>query len=372
MAARGKQLRQCRQAAGLSQSELARRAGVSRQALGAMEAGVYQPGVGVALRLARLLGESVEALFGEAGDDEPTLVEAAWAGSAPVASARVALGRVGGHVVALPLPATELRLTPPSGLITRTTSAPTAVTTFHSPAEIDATLLIAGCDPAATLLADWFAQERRRERAAVLTASSGAALDLITAGHIHVAGIHLANDVGASDNLAAATRRLRAHRAAVLVHFAEWELGFATAPGNPLQLKSAADLARPGIRLVNREAGAGARIALDRLLAALGIAGTHIVGYETEAHGHLAVAAAIAERHADVGLTLRVAADAYGLSFVPLRCEQYELVIGASELASAPVEALMNTLNTRRFAREVAQLCGYDTRRMGEIVAHIH
>jgi putative molybdopterin biosynthesis protein len=371
MPGRDKRLQRCRLAAGLSQSELARRAGVSRQALGAMEAGIYQPGVGVALRLARLLGESVELLFGDAGDDELTLVEATWAGSASAAEARVALGRVDGQVVALPLPATELRLTPPSGLITRSTSAPAAVATFHAPAEIDATLLIAGCDPAATLLADWFAHERRRERAVVLTASSGAALDLIAAGHIHVAGVHLADDTGASDNLAAATRRLRAHRAAVLVHFAEWELGFATAPGNPLELTSADDLARPGIRLVNREAGAGARIALDRSLAALGIAGTHVAGYETEVRGHLAVAAAIAEHHADVGLTLRVAADAYGLSFVPLRREQYELVIGASELATAPVEALMNTLNTRRFAREVAQLCGYDTRRMGEIVAHI-
>src|SRR5262249_43944863 len=79
MPSRGKRLQQCRLAAGLSQSELARRTGVSRQALGAMEAGVYQPGVGVALRVARLLGESVEVLFGDAGD-EPTLVEATWAG----------------------------------------------------------------------------------------------------------------------------------------------------------------------------------------------------------------------------------------------------------------------------------------------------
>src|SRR6516164_2403869 len=95
----GERIRQRRLAAGLSQSELARRAGVSRQALGAMEAGVYQPGVGVALRLARLLGESVERLFGESAEVEPPLIEASWAGATAQTEAPVALGRVGGKLV---------------------------------------------------------------------------------------------------------------------------------------------------------------------------------------------------------------------------------------------------------------------------------
>ncbi|HVA80002.1 MAG TPA: helix-turn-helix transcriptional regulator, partial [Candidatus Binataceae bacterium] len=74
MAEPGNHLRRARAARGLSQSELAVRAGVSRQALGAIEAGNYQPGVGVALALARELGETVESLFGA---DSPTLVSAA-------------------------------------------------------------------------------------------------------------------------------------------------------------------------------------------------------------------------------------------------------------------------------------------------------
>src|SRR5262249_56461702 len=57
-------VRRARLARGLTQDELARRAGLSRQALGAIEAAVYQPGVGAALALARELGASVEALFG--------------------------------------------------------------------------------------------------------------------------------------------------------------------------------------------------------------------------------------------------------------------------------------------------------------------
>src|SRR5260370_17464064 len=77
----GAMVRRARVARGLTQDELARRAGLSRQALGAIESGAYQPGVVAALALARELGDSVEALFGSAG--EPSLVEADWAEAPP-------------------------------------------------------------------------------------------------------------------------------------------------------------------------------------------------------------------------------------------------------------------------------------------------
>jgi putative molybdopterin biosynthesis protein len=125
------------------------------------------------------------------------------------------------------------------------------------------------------------------------------------------------------------------------------------------------------MRLVNREQGAAARMMLDHTLSELGLERDHVVGYRDEAPGHLAVAATIAAGRADLGLTLRVAAAAYGLHFIPLREERYELVIHESELATPPVEALLATLNSGRFAREVQSLCGYDTTRMGEIVAHL-
>ena len=73
----GTTVRRARLARALTQDELARRAGLSRQALGAIEAGAYQPGVGAALALARELGESVEALFG--APVRPALLEADWA-----------------------------------------------------------------------------------------------------------------------------------------------------------------------------------------------------------------------------------------------------------------------------------------------------
>ncbi|AWM34323.1 helix-turn-helix transcriptional regulator [Hymenobacter nivis] len=53
----------------LTQDELARRIGVSRQTINAMEAGKYVPSTALALKLARVFGKPVEQLFGlEDGD----------------------------------------------------------------------------------------------------------------------------------------------------------------------------------------------------------------------------------------------------------------------------------------------------------------
>src|SRR5208282_6078908 len=82
MAVSNTTLAQARIARDLTQTELARRAGISRQALGAIESGAYHPGVAIAIRLARELGATVEALFGEPDAETSTLVEASWSDDA--------------------------------------------------------------------------------------------------------------------------------------------------------------------------------------------------------------------------------------------------------------------------------------------------
>src|SRR5580693_3135592 len=118
MASIGNRLVRARTARALTQTELARRAGISRQALGAIESGAYHPGVAIALRLARELGASVESLFGESGDETGAVVEAGWFGDlrrrpAPAQSrVAVTLARVRGKVVAVEQPAAHLTLAP--------------------------------------------------------------------------------------------------------------------------------------------------------------------------------------------------------------------------------------------------------------------
>jgi molybdate-binding protein len=97
-----------------------------------------------------------------------------------------------------------------------------------------------------------------------------------------------------------------------------------------------------------------------------------IAGYRNELGGHHEVAAPIASGQADAGVTIRVAAEAYGLDFVAIRVERYDLVIPGREMDCAPVVAMLDALNSRRFAREVSQLCVYDTTQMGQVVARIN
>ncbi|HZO83217.1 MAG TPA: substrate-binding domain-containing protein [Candidatus Binataceae bacterium] len=378
-------LRRARIARGLGQSELARRAGISRQALSAIESGAYQPGVGVALALARELGESVEALFG--ASDSQTHLEAAWIGDERAeAGARphgaVALGRVGGRLVAQPQPSPALRLAPAPGVLEAVHGRRARVAAFRTPEEIETTLLVAGCDPAVTVLADWLGRQRSAAALAPIARSSRAALAALLEGRVHAAGVHL-GDRGESsagrasapargESSVGAVREALGRRHALMVNFARWELGLGVRHGNPLAIRSVADLARPGVRLANREPGSGARLMLDRTLAALKIAPRRIAGYAREFSGHLEVAAAIAAGEADTGPTLRVAAAAWNLDFVPICEERYDLVVLERDLQSAPVRAMLEALNSSRFARELAALSGYDTSSTGQVIARLN
>jgi len=381
-------VRRARLARGLTQDELARRAGLSRQALGAIEAGLYQPGVGAALALARELGASVEALFGRA-EGAPELLEADWAAAdAPVGAAAaarrpapaaalqarpraVALGRVGGRLVAVAQPPPAMRLAAAGGVLRHAAGRRARVAPLRSAQEIDATLLLAGCDPAVTILGEWMVRHRAPAILAPIAQGSGRALAALVAAHVHAAGVHLCDGRGGEDNLDA-VRHAIGRRRALVVNFARWELGLAVKPGNPLGLRGITDLARHGLRIVNREPGSGARVVLDRALAGLGVTPRRIAGYDRELRGHLEVAAAIAADEADAGLSLRVAAEAWGLGFVRVREERYDLVILEREMDSSPVRAMLDALSSRSFAGEVSQLCAYDTSRMGQIVARIN
>ena len=283
----------------------------------------------------------------------------------------VALARVGGRLVALAQPPPAMRLVPAAGVLEHAEGRHARVAAFRTQQEIDATLLVAGCDPAVTILADWMGRHRPATALAPIVRSSQAALAALIEGQVHVAGVHLCDRKGGEYNLAAVREKLKRRRA-TMINFARWELGLGVRRGNPLDLRSIADLARPEIRIANREAGSGARLVLDQALAELKINPRQIAGYERELSGHLEVAAAIAAGEADAGLTLRVAAEAWRLGFVPVREERYDLVILEREADSPPVRAMLDALNSGSFANEVSRLCAYDTTRMGQVIARLN
>ena len=105
------------------------------------------------------------------------------------------------------------------------------------------------------------------------------------------------------------------------------EQGLIVAPGNPLAIAGIEDVARADVRYVNRQRGAGTRVLLDHELRRRDIPADAVNGYAREEHTHLAIAAAIAAGRADAGLGIMAAARAFGLDFVPVTREPYDLVL---------------------------------------------
>lgn len=365
---------------GLSQQELARAAGVTRQTIHNIEVGLFVPSVAVAMRLARVLGCHVEDLFWL--EDAYGEVEALWPGSSPDGPDRrwqnrpipVTLARVGPQWVAYPLTGAEafqVEMVPANGLgQPGSGSDRVRVQLLEDLESLSQTVVVAGCAPALSMWAK--AAERRWPGLSVLSryANSEDALRRLARGEVHVAGVHLYDPTTGEFN-SPFVRRLLPGAAAVLITLGTWEEGLVVRPGNPLALRRAADLARPDVTVVNREPGAGSRALLEVALREEGVPPERVAGFDRVVRSHQEVAQAVAGGQADAGVSSRGVAALFGLDFVPWRQVRYDLVVLKAYLDHPPVRQLLSTLMDRRVRWQLKTLGGYDTAGTGEVVAEI-
>jgi molybdate transport repressor ModE-like protein len=143
--------------------------------------------------------------------------------------------------------------------------------------------------------------------------------------------------------------------------------GLMVAPGNPLGIQGLADLARPGLRFINRQRGSGTRFLLDALLAAANVPPDAIVGYEHGEFTHAAVAAFVGSGMADVGFGLERPARHFKLDFIPLATERYFAVCRRDALESPEIAQVLAILRSDGFRAEVDALPGYKTRQCGRV-----
>ena len=365
-------LKQSRGTAGLSQQELASRAGISRQAYSALESGKAVPSTEVALRLARALGTRVDSLFFLA-EQPPDITQAELVGASEDAETpnldspqRVRLFRVGHRLLARSLAgpaAARDSLVDAEGVIVPATGDSRRVTVqpFDADELGEVTIGMLGCDPAVALLESGL---RRYGVKLVWTEeSSYQALSGLARGEAHVAGCHLKDEATGLFNLSWVQRVVPF--ACTLVTFAAWRQGLIVAPRNPIGIRGIDDLTAPGVTIVNRQTGSGSRSLLDRLMRQQGIPAAALAGYDREVGGHMAVARAVAAGVADAGVGVQVAASALGLGFVLLEEERYDLVIPDHLLDEPGVQALLDLLRQPGLRRRVESLGGYDTSHMG-------
>jgi molybdate-binding protein/DNA-binding XRE family transcriptional regulator len=339
---------------GLGAAELARAAGVTRQTVYAMEAGDYVPNTAVALRLARALETRVEDLFAldEPAGPAPAPLRAQLISSADCwPGAPLETCRVDGRLIAAPAMSGPWQFPPADALLADATRSTVQLLHEESTA---ARLMIAGCDPAVSVL------RRHLERAgvelAIAAVNSSVAVDLLDQRLTHVAGTHL--------------KDAETPRAGMAVfRFAVWEQGLVLARGNPKKVKGIDGLARPDIRFANREKGSGSRQLLDDSLRDAVIPAKGVAGYrDRPATGHMEAAWRVHAGLADCCVATRSAARAFGLAFVPLTSERYDLMLREEHLRLGAVEKLLDTLTHSALRRELEGLCAYDTRETGNRV----
>ncbi|RLI29967.1 MAG: molybdopterin biosynthesis protein, partial [Candidatus Hecatellales archaeon] len=185
---------------------------------------------------------------------------------------------------------------------------------------------------------------------------SSAGLSALRRGEADLAGIHLLDEKTGQYNLPFIEEFGLKGRVALFSGYLRRQ-GFMVASGNPKGFKGLEDLLRPDIKMINRNPGSGTRILLDfhlkRLAESQGLTleelTVKIEGYEVEARSHSAVAAAIAQGKADVGLGIETAASLYGLDFIPLAMEHYDFAVNLESLEKPAVKAFLSLLSSKEF-----------------------
>jgi molybdate-binding protein/DNA-binding transcriptional regulator YhcF (GntR family) len=221
-------------------------------------------------------------------------------------------------------------------------------------------------DPAITLIAAQLGDFAPGYHLDVTFSGSLGGLIALARHETDLAGCHLWDEETDTYN-APFVRRLLPGRRTALLMVAHRHLGLIVPAGNPSNIRRLDDLARAGLRFINRQEGAGTRVWLDTHLRARRIDAEQIEGYSDCVPTHSEVASAIAQGQADVGLGLETAALAYGLDFVPLTVERYDLAIPSDVWEMPPVQALRRWLESDLAQDAIRSLGGYDTRSTGAV-----
>lgn len=360
-------LEEIRRGRRIAVADLAHRVGVSRQTIYAIEDGTYVPNTVVSLHLSRVLDVTVEEIFSLAGKLVTQPIKAKLLASDEVKKGQLAkICHVNGRLIAVPASSRASYLPAADGVIESRTGLTVSINSPAGTPETIGRLLLAGCDPALSLL-----NETLRGGGVEIVSvpcSSRRALQWLKQGRVHAAGSHLLDRATGEYNLPI-VRRFLPQSAVRVVTFAVWEQGLVVQSGNPKTIRSIADLGGRRVTLMNREKGSGSRDLLDAGLRESGIPPEQVKGYNSAAPGHLAAAYAVASGTADCCVAPRSASRCFGLDFIPLAVERFDLSFTTASLELPATKALLDTLTRSNFHKKLQCIAGYDTTHTGQVLA---
>jgi excisionase family DNA binding protein len=182
----------------------------------------------------------------------------------------------------------------------------------------------------------------------------------------HMASSHLMQNDEREYNFDFAGEEL--NQVPAVVNFCRREQGILIPKGNPKGIGGIEDIARDGIKIVNRPKGTGTRLLLDGELRKAGIDGERIDGYKVEIQRHLDVGLEVLSGRADAGPGIRTVASLLNLDFLPLRWERFDLIVLKERFFDQGIQLFLGLLHNQSFKDLVLNLSGYDISLSGEMV----
>lgn len=235
----------------------------------------------------------------------------------------------------------------PSGVERRVASPPAVISGSHDPL-LEWSVRQSGCD------------------LALLSGGSLDGLRRFVDGEAMVCALHVLDPETGAYNVPA-VKDLSVSDA-VLLEWAHREQGLVVTRGNPLGIAGMADLGARGVRVVQRQEGAGSRILFDHLLNQTGKNPSDLEILAEVARNETDLGLAISEGKADAGLAVRAAAQAFGLDFIPLHRERCDLLVRRRDYFEMPVQKLLAYARSPGFSSRAAEMGGYDVGETGRVV----
>ena len=291
---------------------------------------------------------------------------------------RVRMGYVGEKLTASPLPRgsgvvssfmkADGLLEIPQGTEGYTAGEEMRVRLLTEKQRLKNTLVVIGShDPLLDELADLIHREDRKLYLSSSHVGSMGGIMAVRRGEAHAAGVHLLDSETGVYNLSF-IRKYFPHGGVKLVRCVGRQQGLMLQKGNPLGITAFADIAKDGVRYVNRQKGSGTRVLMDYLCDKYDVDRDRIYGYEREEMTHNSVAVQIAGDSADAGMGIYSTAKLYDLDFLPICVEEYDLLIPEKVWGTRMVRQLIQTLQSDAFRTRIEAMGGYTLDRPGELI----
>ena len=291
---------------------------------------------------------------------------------------RVRMGCVGGRLMASPLSRgsgvvssfmkADGILEVPQGLEGYEAGEEVNVRLLSPRSKLENTLVVIGShDPLLDELADMLHLENPELYMSSSHVGSMGGIMAIRRGEAHAAGCHLLDTADGSYNRSF-IRKYFPKGDVRLISCVGRQQGLMVAWGNPLNIRKFSDIARDGVRYVNRQKGSGTRILTDYLCKREYVDASAIYGYDREELTHTSVAAQIVSGSADAGMGIYSAAKLYDLDFIPICIEEYDLVIPDHAWDTPVVRSLLTILKSDAFREKILSLGGYTVDNPGEVI----